>query len=69
MNFSPKAVTMPTIHPMIKLPKKSLKKIQMPQNRPRIPRELVGSAFAFCADSKMTMAMASLRMDSPKMMV
>jgi hypothetical protein len=54
---------------MIKLPKKSLKKIQMPQNRPRIPRELVGSAFAFCADSKMTMAMASLRMDSPKMMV
>jgi hypothetical protein len=53
---------------MIRLPKNSDKKYQMPWRTLHmpIPPPLLP---ALWADSKMTMATASLRMDSPKMMV
>jgi hypothetical protein len=68
--LSPSAASIPTAAPMKRLPKKSLKKIQIPHNRLKTPSVVAPPALeAFCADSKMTMAMASLRIDSPKMMV
>lgn len=66
--FSPSAVKMPTSAPIDRLPKNSDKKYQMPWRALPIPMPppLVP---ALWADSKMTMATASFRIDSPKMMV
>jgi hypothetical protein len=70
MYFSARAVPMPTATPMTRLPKKTSKKIPMASKSvikvkfPAAPPSLYRWAV-----SNKTIAMASLRMDSPKITV
>ena len=68
VNLSISDVAIPTKMPISKLPKKTPKKIPMASNRLRM-LSLDDVLLYFWAVSNRTMAMASFRMDSPKMMV
>ena len=59
---------MPTMTPMKRLPKKTPKKMPTASNRLKIPSVSAPSLY-FWAVSNKTMAMASFRMDSPKIRV
>jgi hypothetical protein len=68
--FSARAVPMPTTTPIIRLPKKTSKKIPMASKsviNVRFPAAL--PSLYRCAVSNKTIAMASLRIDSPNMTV
>lgn len=67
--FKARAVPTPTITPIIRLVKKTNKKIPMASNRLITFKLPVAPSRYLWAVSNRTMAMASLRMDSPKMMV
>ena len=71
VNFNRSAVPMPTMIPMMRLPKKTRKKMPMASKKlamvkepPRLP-----SGLYLCAVSKMTMAIASFNIDSPNITV
>ena len=71
MYFSKSAVPIPTATPRTKLPKKIKKKYPMASKKPATERApcLTPPGLYRCAVSKMTIAIASLRIDSPKMTV
>ena len=72
VNLRPKVIKMPTATPINKLPKKTSKKMPIASNRLKTlnePALLPPAVTYFCAVSNSTMAMASLRIDSPKMTV
>ena len=69
MYFKVKAVPTPTITPIIKLVKKTNKKIPMASKRLMTFRFPDAPSLYLWAVSNSTIAMASLRMDSPKMTV
>ena len=71
VNFRSRAVAIPTTTPIIRLPKKIRKKMPTASNRLTMVADppLGPSGLYLCAVSKMTIAIASLRMDSPNMIV
>ena len=71
VNFRSRAVPMPTTTPIKRLPKKTKKKMPMASKRLTMVKDppLGPSGLYLCAVSKMTIAIASLRMDSPNIMV
>lgn len=60
---------MPTITPITKLVKKTSKKIPMASKRLMMFKFPAAPSLYLCAVSNNTIAMASLRMDSPKIIV
>lgn len=62
---------MPTMIPIMRLPKKTRKNMPMASKKLAMVREppLLPSGLYLCAVSKMTIAIASFRIDSPKMTV
>jgi hypothetical protein len=68
VNFNMSDAPTPIITPMNRLPKKTPKKIPKASNKLTMPSDSAPSLY-FCAVSNNTIATASLRMDSPKMMV
>ena len=63
-------VAKPTASPMIRLPKKTSRKMPMLSNRlSTVNFPAVAPSRYFCAVSNKTIAMASFKMDSPKMTV
>ena len=70
VNFSNRLVARPTIIPNAKDPKKTSKKTPIDSNKLKIVSfPLLAPSLYFCAVSNNTIAMASLRIDSPKIMV
>lgn len=70
MSLSNRLVATPTTMPIAKLPKKTSMKTPMDSNKLKIvsfPASAPG--LYFCAVSNSTMAIASFRIDSPKMIV
>ena len=69
VNLSSSAVAAATTTPISRLPKNTSTKMPMPSRKLRNPISVSSPFLYLCAVSKMTMAMASFRIDSPKMMV
>lgn len=71
VNFSSRAVAMPTATPMSRLPKKTRKKMPIASKKLTMVKDppLGPSGLYLCAVSKMTIAIASLSMDSPNITV
>ena len=72
VNFSPSVIKMPTATPISKLPKNTIKNIPMASNMVRTlsePTLWPSTSTYFCAVSNSTIAIASFRIDSPKMTV
>lgn len=67
--FRPSAVAIPTTTPTNILPKKTSKNSPIASKRFRKVKEPASLSAYFCAVSNRTMAIASLRMDSPKITV
>lgn len=69
MYFRPSAVVIPTNTPTNMLPKKTSKNSPIASKRFRNVKEPASLSAYFCAVSNKTIAMASLRIDSPKITV
>ena len=74
VNFKPNVVRIPTATPMMRLPKNTSKNIPIASKKVKTVSEAAcfpdsTSGTYFWAVSKSTMAMASFRIDSPKMTV